>query len=114
MDMDAHGCPCLALGPLPGTFDETYLGQDLTEGRYGDVSIRACRVCGRRWLRYFVEYEAFTASGRWYTGLLPEGAEAGLTPERAAPLLESLPWHVHGGSYFGHAGRRGSGRLHLR
>lgn len=106
MNVDANECPCLALGPMPGSFDETSVGQDPTDGRYADVSIRACRLCGRLWLHYFVEHEAFTGSSRWYTGLLPAGAETGLTPERAVPLLESLPWHVHGGSYFGHAGRR--------
>lgn len=112
-DATPADCPCLARGPMRGTFDETPLGTDTTDGRYGDVSVRACRACGRRWLHYAVEYEAFTGSGRWYAGILPDGAETGLTPEGAAPLLESLPWHVHGGSYFGHAGRRGSGRLHL-
>jgi hypothetical protein len=106
-------CGCLELGPAPGCFDEAFLGVDGTNGRFGEVSVRTCRACGRRWLHYRVEYEAFTGSGRWYAGLLPEGADAGIAPETAVAVLERLPWHVYGGSWFGTAGRRGTGRLHV-
>src|SRR5690349_793813 len=105
--MTTDACECLALGPR--SFDEAFVGVDHTRGRFGDVNVRTCRACGRRWLHYHVEYEAFTASGRWYTALLPDGAEADLTPEAAIPLLERLPWHVYGGSYFRTAGRHGTG-----
>lgn len=105
-------CACLELGPRQGGFDEAPIGVDRTNGRFGEVTIRTCRDCGRRWLHYHVEYEAFYGSGRWYTGLLPEGADAQPRPEEAVPLLEQLPWHVYGGSYFGTDGRRGSGPLH--
>ena len=107
--MTGDACECLELGPR--RFDEAFVGIDRTSGRFGEVSVRTCRACGRRWLRYHVEYEAFTGSGRWYTGLLPDGAE--VTPEAAAPLLERLPWHVYGGSWFGTSGRRGSGPLRV-
>jgi hypothetical protein len=106
-------CACLELGPRLGSFDEAFVGVDRTNGRFGDVSIRTCRACGRRWLRYQVEYEAFSGSGRWYTGLLPEGADARLRPEDAVPLLERLPWHVYGGSFFDSPGRRGMGAPHV-
>jgi hypothetical protein len=102
-------CECLALGPR--SYDEAPVGIDQTRGRFGDVSVRTCRACGRHWLHYHVEYEAFSRSGHWFTGLLPDGADAALTPEAAVPLLERLPWYVYGGSYFGHAGQRGSGPL---
>ena len=107
-------CDCTELGPPPGTFDESTLGVDETNGRFADVSTRTCRKCGRRWLHYAVEYEAFSGSGRWYIGLLPE--EMGTTrikPENAAAVLEHLPWHIYGGSYFGTPGRRGTGPLHV-
>lgn len=105
--MPAAECECLELGPRG--YDAAFVGVDPTRGRFGDVSVRTCRACGRRWLHYHVEYEAFSGSGRWYLGLLPDGADAGLTPAAAVPLLESLPWHVYGGSYFGTTGRRGTG-----
>ncbi|HEX6370217.1 MAG TPA: hypothetical protein VF006_14960 [Longimicrobium sp.] len=103
-------CGCLERGPR--RFDEAPVGVDGTRGRFGEVSIRTCGACGRRWLRYHVEYEGFTGSGRWYLGLLPEGSDAGLAPEAAVPLLESLPWHLCGGSHWGTAGRRGTGPLY--
>ncbi len=61
---DAGGCSCLdAYGQdLTGYRD---VGVDETEGKFADVSVRRCDRCGRLWLCYFVEYEAFTASGRW-------------------------------------------------
>jgi hypothetical protein len=104
-----EACECLALGPR--SFDEAPVGIDRTNGRFGEVGVRTCRACGRRWLHYHVEYEAFSRSGRWYTGLLPDGADADLAPESAVPLLERLPWHVYGGSWFDTTGRRGSGPL---
>lgn len=106
----ADECECLELGPR--AFSEASVGVDRTNGRFGAVGVRTCAACGRRWLHYHVEYEGFSGSGRWYQGLLPEGAHAGLTPEAAVPLLESLPWHVYGGSYWGTGGRRGAGPLH--
>jgi hypothetical protein len=99
-------CECLALGPR--SFDEAFVGIDTARGRFGEVNVRTCHACGRRWLHYRVEYEAFSRSGRWYTGLLPEGADAGLTPEAAVPLLERLPWHIYGGSFWDTRGRRSS------
>ena len=109
--MSVAECACLELGPRQGSVDEAFVGIDRTNGRFGEVSIRTCRACGRRWLHFHVEYEGFSCSGRWYTGLLPEGFTADVRPEDAVALLERLPWHVYGGSYFGTAGRRGTGPL---
>lgn len=95
----------------PRSFAQAAVGVDETNGRYGDVTVRTCRACGRRWLHYHVEYEGFTGSGRWYAGVLPDGADASLTAGSAAALLESLPWHVYGGSYWGTRGRRGTGAV---
>ena len=49
---------------------------DETDNRYGDVELHVCRQCGTHWLRYFVEHEAFSRSGRWYYGLLPDALSA--------------------------------------
>ena len=87
------------------------LGIDETNGRFGEVSVQTCKACGRKWLHYFVEYEAFSKSGRWYRGLVSAEALRSLTPESAVALLESLPWYFYGGSYFQTIGRKGSGRV---
>lgn len=108
--MTGAECECVELGPT--SFHVRSVGVDATNGRFGEVRVRTCRACGRRWLHYHVEYEGFTGSGRWYLGLLPEGADAALTPQAAVPLLESLPWHVYGGSYWGTTGLRGTAPIH--
>jgi hypothetical protein len=50
-------------------------------------------------------------SGRWAEALIDEGAAATMTPEAAAEFIHAAEWHVFGGSYWGHSGRRGKGRL---
>jgi len=91
-------CECLVGGPE--RYHEEYLGVDPTNGRYGDVDIRTCGGCGRRWLHYRAEYEAFTASGRWIVGILPDELPLPLTPTNAVPILNSLPWYIFGGGAF--------------
>jgi hypothetical protein len=92
-------------------YDTVSLGIDGTKNRGGEVTVETCKACGSRWLRYFVEYEAFSQSGRWYRGLVTEEMLESLKPEQAAELLASLPWHFYGGSYFRTLGRRGSGPI---
>jgi hypothetical protein len=106
-------CGCLDSGPAH--YETTDLGVDKTDNCYGEVELHVCRNCGTRWLRYFVEYEAFTASGRWFYGLLPDVLPMPLTAENAIPILNSLPWHIYGGSYFRlpPPGRRGTGDVYV-
>jgi len=88
-------------------FTTREVGRDDTEGRFADVDIEQCVVCGRHWLRYHVEHEAFSRSGRWARGLVSADLAATITPEEAAPYLHSLDWYLYGGSYFGGtSGRR--------
>jgi len=97
-------CECLIQGPV--RFHEEYVGVDPTNGRYGDVDVRTCGLCERRWLHYRAEYEGFTASGRWIVGILPDELPLPLTPENAVPILNSLPWYIYGGGFFfGNVGR---------
>jgi len=81
------------------------VGVDKTNGRFGEVRVDRCRSCGRLWLHYFVEYEAFSQSGRWYRGVVTSDVAQRITPERAVEVLEALDSHLHGGSYFPSAGR---------
>jgi hypothetical protein len=109
--MTEQECDCLR-APLPFDQYEQILnvGTDETNGRFGEVSVRRCKRCGRYWLHYLVEYEAFSKSGRWFMGLIaPERAQA-ICPEEAVEYLNSLDWHFYGGSYFGGTGKS-SGRV---
>jgi hypothetical protein len=89
------------------------IGVDKTNGRFGKVSIDTCKKCGTQWLNYFVEYEAFTASGRWFRAPVTQQLITDLIPERAAELLSILPWYFYGGSYFNTSGLRGSGAVRV-
>jgi hypothetical protein len=102
-------CGCLA-APQKFLVTERELGMD---ERYGEVSVLVCRACGRRWLRYFYEVEAFTASGRWFLGALTPHQAGSLTAENASSILEGLKWYWYGGSYFAGRTGRGTGKIPL-
>ena len=82
-----------------------HLGTDKTNGRFGEVAVLQCKICGQTWLRYSVEYEAFQGSGRYFMGLITPEIADGLAPEQAVEYLNQLEWHLYGGSYFGSKGK---------
>jgi hypothetical protein len=92
-------------------FTSVPVGTDETKGRYGEVTIDTCNRCQKKWLRYFVQYEGFSGSGRWYQGHVSDEVARTVTPEGAVGVLEQMDWYFLGGSYFDSQGRRGSGRL---
>ena len=103
-------CRCLTEGPQrPDIADERYIGCDKTSGRFADVTVRRCSRCQRLWLRYFVDYEAFSGPARWAEAPIDEKEAEAMTPEAAAEFLDRAELAVCGGSYYGHAGRRGRG-----
>jgi len=83
------------------------------DDHYAEVSLLVCSSCGQRWLRYFYELEAFTASGRWYLGAITGEQAARLTAENAKATLESLNWYFYGGSYYWGKSGKTSGRIWL-
>jgi hypothetical protein len=105
-------CCCLNAAPThPHAIEERFVGTDPTDGRFALVRIVRCRLCRRLWVVYSVEYEHRTASGRWGAAVISEKDAGWMSPERAAGYIERAPWNVRGGSFFGHAGKRGHGRL---
>jgi hypothetical protein len=105
-------CACLETGPrFPDARRERDIGQDATDGRYADVESVRCTRCGRLWVKYFVEYEAFTGSGRWCEAPIDEALALVIGAAEVPAYLEAAPWFIHGGSYWGHAGKRGTGKL---
>jgi hypothetical protein len=104
--MTDSNCLCLN-APLP--YDQyaaiRFIGVDETEGRFGEVSLKQCKHCGRYWLHYSVEYEHQSGSGRYFMGVITPEAAKGLTPEMAIDYLDALDWHLYGGSYFRSKGR---------
>jgi hypothetical protein len=94
------GCACEHGSASYRRFESRDLGCDETDGRFAEVTLDRCRTCGRLWLRYLVEYEAFSRSGRWARGLISDDAASTITPEAAVPYLNRLDWYLYGGSYF--------------
>lgn len=102
----AAECRCVTPPLDHRDFDRRPLGVDEAGGRYADVAIERCKRCGREWLTYHYEIEAFPHSGRWYRGVVTPEQEARITPANALAVLAELPWHLYGGSDFGTTGQR--------
>ena len=56
-------------------------------------------------LFYRVEYESFTASGRWYRAVISRDAAENVTPETAAETIARSEYRIFGGSYFNTPGQ---------
>src|SRR4029077_9893072 len=88
-------CACLVDGPQnPDVINERYIGCDKTSGRFADVTLLRCARCQRLWLRYAVEYEAFSRSGRWAAAPIDQTAAETMTPEVAAPFLDRRSHYI--------------------
>ncbi|MBN1372783.1 MAG: hypothetical protein JW987_12655 [Anaerolineaceae bacterium] len=111
---DPEKCICLDL-PQPFNHYEKvkFVGRDETNGRFGEVNLRRCLHCGRLWVHYFVEYEAFRASGRYYMGIITAEDAQSLTAETAVDYLNSLDWHLFGGSFFDGVVGLGTGHVYV-
>jgi GTP pyrophosphokinase len=105
----AEDCTCFEPESFRDDFERTVLGLDRTSGRLGEVSLDRCRRCGRVWLHYFVEYPEVPDSSRWYRAPVTVEMAQAVTPQGAVALLESLPWRLQGGAYYGRRGERTSG-----
>jgi len=92
-------CPCLAAGPQRDARTRRFVGVDQARGRFGDVVTWTCTHCDREWLRYSVEYEGHSRSGRWFLGVLQDGQTTDAAG--AVDVLAGLAWYLAGGSYFG-------------
>lgn len=104
--LNEYLCECLN---EPMGFDQYNIVKDLdrdeTNGRFGEVELWQCKKCGRFWLHYLVEYEAFKGSGRYFMGLITQEVANALAPDKAIEYLDQLEWHLYGGSYFGRKGK---------
>lgn len=107
------GCACEKQDLIESEYRTSNVGIDFTGGRNAEVSIIQCKLCQRIWLKYLVEKESFTKSGRWYKGIIAKKEVAGMKPENAVEYLENLEWYIFGGSYFESTGTFGQGKLNV-
>jgi hypothetical protein len=104
-------CKCF-IPPLHYTdYQISYMGVDETNGRFAEVTLQTCIHCGIKWLNYLVEFEAFTKSGRWYRGVIPENELKNIQPGKVVAYFEGLDWFIFGGSYFSSTGMYGKGKV---
>jgi hypothetical protein len=102
---EATVCPCLD-GDFSYRHDERYVG---TDRNYADIFVRLCKRCGRYWLHYRVEYEAFPRSGRWFSGIVSPQIARSVSPDEALRVFEGLGWYYCSGSYFDSKVHKSSG-----
>lgn len=107
------GCACEKPTLSYTEFRSSELGIDHTNGRDAEVTIQQCKFCQRIWIHYFVEFESFPNSGRWYKGIVSKKDRAQITPENAIEFLENLQWYVYGGPYFESSAKLGQGKINL-
>jgi hypothetical protein len=108
-----ENCRCFRIDGLGRGDPVVSVGCDQHHGRFGEVTLQTCSDCGRKWLEYFVEYEAFTGSGRRFRGLVTETQAVEVTAASAVTLLGELPWHFAWGSYFDGRWLRNSGPVRV-
>jgi hypothetical protein len=105
-------CSCMAPPFRDDDFALRDLGEDPTNGRYGEVRVETCLKCGRRWLHYAVEYASFSRSGRWFRALVSDAVAAKATPRKAIAIIEASNLRFAGGSYYDSTGFRLIGEVH--
>jgi hypothetical protein len=106
----SESCTCFEPESFRDGFERTVLGHDRRGAdALAEVALDRCRRCSRVWLHYFVDDPEVPESSRWYRAPVTEAMAQGLVPQRAAALLESLPWRLQGGAFHGRRGRRVTG-----
>ncbi len=104
-------CPCSHPEANADNFIIADWGVDKTNSRFAEIRIYTCKHCGTQWLHYFVEYEAFSQSGRWYRGKITAAELTELTAEKTVDYLQGLESYIYGGSFFNTRGKYGSGTV---
>ncbi len=108
---EMENCPCNTPQCNAENFSINFWATDNTNNRFGEISIYICKHCNTQWLHYFVEYEAFSQSARWYRGKITTQQLQQLTPNKAVDFLQQLDIYIYGGSFFKSTGKYGSGAV---
>lgn len=112
MDFTSN-CPCMDEQCSKDAFEISELTAFRVEGQLTTLDVCRCGECASSWLWYAIEDESRAGWGKWFRGLLPPGAEEGLSVDEAFSILEDLPWHFYGGSYYRTAGERSPGPVYV-
>ena len=85
---------------------------DGSEGRFADVVVLECLSCGHLWVRYHVEYEGVSKSGRWARGRIEAAQATTIRSDEVPGYLAGLANYLFGGSRFDGASGSRSGPMH--
>ncbi len=89
-------------------YTELYGGYDK---QHGHVEVSQCKHCGTRWLKYLIEEEWITKSGRWWKVKLDLPK---IETEDARQYIEQQTSGFFGGSFFDHAGKAIEGEIRIQ
>jgi hypothetical protein len=89
-------------------YTELYGGYDKKQGH---VSVSECNKCKTKWLKYLIEEEWQTSSGRWWRVKL---GTPSIKIKNARKLIEQQTTGFFGGSFFGHAGKSIEGKIRIQ
>jgi hypothetical protein len=91
-------------------YTELYGGYDK---KHGHISVSECKKCKTRWLKYLIEEEWQTSSGRWWRVKL-DTSSISIEIEDARQFIEQQTEGFFGGSFFGHAGKALKGKIRIQ
>ncbi|MDO3558285.1 hypothetical protein Q3O98_03880 [Ralstonia pseudosolanacearum] len=90
-------CECVSPNEDVTWQDRGFIG---ATADYWEISRLRCAKCGTQWASAFLEYEAFSRSGRHYRAPVTDTSLEEITPEAALRLIEAAPLRIAGGSRF--------------
>ncbi|MDR5812060.1 hypothetical protein QCE62_00470 [Caballeronia sp. LZ033] len=114
MQTKTTGCGCFQPNGRLVSPEVLFDGTDTTNSSYGDVTLSRCQNWSTVWLRFFIEYESFGRSGRWYRAPVPAELVSDVTAENAIQMLNTLEPRFAGGSHFDSTGFETKALVDLR
>ncbi|WP_186138312.1 hypothetical protein [Burkholderia gladioli] len=95
----AQSCDCFDPSAEPQWIDRAPIG--MTDDQW-ELSRMRCARCGTPWVRGYLEFEAFSRSGRHYRAPATDATLQGISgPDDALHLIVDASFRIAGGSRFG-------------
>ncbi|WP_428852593.1 hypothetical protein [Imbroritus primus] len=95
--MNITPCQCFSPGFKIPWAEKSDIG---VTDRDWELSKLRCGKCSTPWLRAFLEYEAFSCSGRYYRAPTSDSALETITPDAALRIIKDATFRIAGGSRF--------------
>lgn len=104
-----QSCKCMTPPLHYQDVEQDAAGDLFQEDRWGgEITVERCKSCGTKWIRYFIEYPAFTSSGRWCRAPVTDEVLRNLSADEVLAYIVNQPLYLYGGSFFGSSGKVGT------